>query len=434
MLDRLYKKLNFIFIFSIMLIITLILGILCTDRIRTERDSDSSFFQRMAVMMVYQLESDTLNMKNAIKAFEDKHAIFSCVQDQDGTLLYKGELDFPTDPDFLLEQLWQQIGSQYAQYTLSSKRQISTTQSGVFEISGTSDDKYWGITACIVSQNKNLYYLTLIQKQQSALEILQKQLPSYLMLWIFSLAGVILISRFLLKKAFQPTEQVLKSQKEFIASASHELKSPLAVILANAEQLEKTGTSDEKIKKAAEKIDTECMRMSKLIKDMLLLASSDAKTWTLHKSIVDVDTLLITLYETYEPVCIQNNITLNLDLPEDTCPKLYTDKERLLQILCIYMDNALHHARDNTRIEIRTAHTQKELIFYIADHGQGIPPEDKPYIFNRFYCADKSRSDKSNFGLGLSIAEELAKMLDGRVGFKDTEGGGATFFAVLPVK
>ena len=93
MLDRLYKKLNFIFIFSIMLIITLILGILCTDRIRTERDSDSSFFQRMAVMMVYQLESDTLNMKNAIKAFEDKHAIFSCVQDQDGTLLYKGELD-----------------------------------------------------------------------------------------------------------------------------------------------------------------------------------------------------------------------------------------------------------------------------------------------------------------------------------------------------
>ena len=70
----------------------------------------------------------------------------------------------------------------------------------------------------------------------------------------------------------------------------------------------------------------------------------------------------------------------------------------------------------------------------MADHGKGIAKADRPFIFDRFYRADKSHTDKSHFGLGLSIAEELAKILSGRIGFKDTPGGGATFFLTLPIK
>lgn len=77
---------------------------------------------------------------------------------------------------------------------------------------------------------------------------------------------------------------------------------------------------------------------------------------------------------------------------------------------------------------------RKGADFSIIDHGKGIPAEDKPFIFDRFYRGDKSRTDKSHFGLGLSIAKELAKMLDGEIGFKDTEGGGATFFLRLPIR
>jgi len=234
-------------------------------------------------------------------------------------------------------------------------------------------------------------------------------------------------------KAFKPTEQVLKSQKEFIASASHELKSPLAVILATVEQLEKQ-TDNQEFKKSINIIDSESIRMSRLVKDMLLLASSDAKTWTLYKSDINVDTLLVTLYESYEPICICQKIQLKLNISEDSYPALHTDQERLVQILNIYMDNAIQHSTGNKHIEIQTEVTTKNITFLIVDHGQGIAEKDKPYIFDRFYCADKSRTNKSNFGLGLSIADELAKMLNGKAGFKDTKGGGATFYVTLPLK
>ena len=86
------------------------------------------------------------------------------------------------------------------------------------------------------------------------------------------------------------------------------------------------------------------------------------------------------------------------------------------------MDNAIHHSINNKQIEIKTAAAAKHITFFVIDHGKGIPKDDKPYIFNRFYCADKSRTDKSNFGLGLSIADELAKMMNGNVGCEDTDG------------
>ena len=242
------------------------------------------------------------------------------------------------------------------------------------------------------------------------------------------------MSHFLIKKALEPTEVMLKSQKDFIASASHELKSPLAVILANAEKLEQLQIDNTEFRKSVKILDNECMRMSKLVRDMLLLASSDAKSWTICKNTIDTDTLLISLYEAYEPICISKKICLRLEISETSYPKFCADEERLFQILTIYMENAIHHSLGNKQIEIKTAVTAKHITFFVIDHGKGIHEDDKPYIFNRFYCADKSRTDKSNFGLGLSIADELAKMMNGKVGCKDTDGGGATFFVTLPLK
>ena len=107
---------------------------------------------------------------------------------------------------------------------------------------------------------------------------------------------------------------MLNSQKDFIASASHELKSPLAVILANAEKPEQSKIDIPELKNSVKTIDSECMRISKLVNDMLLLASSDAKSWKLYKNIIDIDTLLISLYEAYEPICISKKICLHLEI------------------------------------------------------------------------------------------------------------------------
>ncbi|MCI8504812.1 MAG: HAMP domain-containing histidine kinase [Lachnospiraceae bacterium] len=430
MLKNLYQKLHIIFTISIMLIITVVIGILSANDIRMESINDSTLFQRMTTLMIYQLEDSTQNIENVIRSYEDHYSMFCFAEDSEGKTVYQSTPSFPTDTKTLLEDFNHQMTKRQTQYI--DNRSMSE-QDGIIEIGGTSNDKYWGISAKVISKNNHTYHLMLLYKQKSVLQILQKQLPFYFVLWFVALLSVIFVSRLLLKKALKPTEQVLKSQKEFIASASHELKSPLAVLLATVEQLEKQ-TDNQELKRSINAIDFECMRMSRLVKDMLLLASSDAKTWTLYKSKINVDSLLITLYEAYEPICIRKKISLKLDISENSYPALYTDQERLAQILNIYMDNAIQHSTGNKNLEIRTEVTAKDITFLVTDHGKGVSKKDKPFIFDRFYCADKSRTDKSNFGLGLSIADELAKILNGKAGFKDTPGGGATFYVTLPFK
>ena len=434
MLKPLSKKLNTLFIMVIMLIITSIMIILCNNYVHMEQSSEVLLFQRMVTQMIYRLEENNQNFESIVDSYHEyKYPIFCYIQDTSGRMIYRTDSDFPTDTDALLERFRTQAGKEDT-YIITNDNKPATDQSGVFLFNGTKNDDYLGILATIVMQNNTVYHLSLIYRQQSLFDILTKQAFLYVSLWCLSLIAVTIMSHLLIKKALKPTEVMLKSQKDFIASASHELKSPLAVILANAEKLEQLQIDNTEFRKSVKILDKECMRMSKLVRDMLLLASSDAKSWTICKNTIDIDTLLISLYETYEPICINRKICLRLEISETSYPKFCADEEQLFQILTIYMENAIHHSIDNKQIEIKTEVTAKHITFFVIDHGKGITEDDKPYIFNRFYCADKSRTDKSNFGLGLSIADELAKMMNGKVGCKDTDGGGATFFVTLPLK
>ncbi len=434
MLKPLSKKLNAFFITAIMLIITSIMMILCKNYIHMEQSNEIIFFQKMVTQMIYQLEDSSQDFESIADFYHEyKRPIFCYIQDSSGKMIYQTDSDFPTDADTLLERFRIQTGKEDI-FIITNDKKPTTNQSGIFEFHGTRNDEYLGILATIVMPYNTAFHLSLIYRQQSLFDILTKQAFLYVSLWFLSLIAVSIMSHFLIKKALEPTEVMLKSQKDFIASASHELKSPLAVILANAEKLEQLQIDHTEFRKSVNILDNECMRMSKLVKDMLLLASSDAKSWTLCKNIIDIDTLLISLYEAYEPICISKKICLRLEISESSYPKFCADGERLFQILSIFMDNAIHHSINNEQIEIKTAVTAKHITFFVTDHGRGIPEDVKPYIFNRFYCADESRTDKSNFGLGLSIADELAKMMNGKVGCKDTDGGGATFFVTLPLK
>ena len=100
----------------------------------------------------------------------------------------------------------------------------------------------------------------------------------------------------------------------------------------------------------------------------------------------------------------------------------------------IHIYNAIQHSKNNSLIEIEVIATEKNIAFSVVDHGQGISDEDKHYIFDRFYSGDKSHANKSNFGLGLSIAKELTQMLNGAITINDTAGGGATFTVKFPLK
>lgn len=429
MLDNLYKKIFIIFISSIMLVITVIIGVLCINSIDNKQMSDSIFFQRLSTLMIYELENPEKNPQTIIKPYENQYSIFALLTDTQGNVVYQGNSLFPTDINLLLEKFTEKLNFES---TTVLNQTFSTTQNGIISFSGVYHDKYWGIPSVIIDKNGTMFHLNLLYQKKTTFELIKKQLPFYTLIWFTALICITIVSRFLLKHAMKPTEKVLKSQKDFIASASHELKTPLAVILASNDEITSLSDNIPKIKKASNIIDTESMRMSKLIKDMLFLASSDSGTCKINKTMVNLDTLLITLYEAYEPICNKKGMALDVNFMDTCFPTIYTDQECLFQILSIFMDNAISHSKTKTAIQIKASLSHKNINISIIDHGQGISDEDKPYIFDRFFCADKSHTDKSHFGLGLSIANELVNKLDGEIQLFDTSGGGCTFEISLP--
>lgn len=434
MLKNLYRKLHTIFFCSIMLIITAILALIFTNAFHTERINEGTLFQRMTTLMIYQIETHPKDMKATFQDYENEYRIFSQMKNLQGKTIYQSKLSFPTNAETILAY-WKTAYQAQTSSVLSSEnnKNATTSQDGFYEIKGTGHDSYLVIPAMVVTANNQSYEAVFIYQTKTISDFLWENLFFYLSVWMISFILVILLTGILLKKALSPTEKMLQSQKEFVAAASHELKSPLAVIMAYTDVLQSENLTDKTSKQAAAAIDSECTRLSRLVRELLLLASSDAKTWTIQKQKTDVDTLLITLYELYEPACVKNNISLHLELSDETYPPFITDKDRLLELLSILMDNAIQHSNGTPSIEIKAVEESRHIKFLIIDHGQGVPDEEKKRIFERFYSGDKSHTNKSNFGLGLSIAKEMTNMLNGTIEISDTPGGGATFAIRFPI-
>lgn len=430
MLNHLFQKLHLFFVMTIMVIVTGVIGLSFSNYVNASEAAEVTFLQRMTALIVNQLEEEGANAKEVLSAYEKDMSVSSKLTDAYGELLYESRTGLED-----IEGQLNNVGMQIVTYSAEEEGNQAKLPAveGMVEMKGNHYERYLINLAHFTSEDDTNNSLILVYEQTPIFQMFLEQLPMYLAIWIVTLLCVSLVSRFLLKKALEPTERVMQSQKEFVASASHELKAPLAVIVANVENMQHEA-QNEGLQGNLKVIDSECMRMSRLIKDMLLLASSDAEKWTIHTSEVNVDTLLISLYEAYEPRCMKKKIKLTLDLGEELFPVIMTDKERLFQLLSIYLDNALHYSPEGKEIQIRVDMSSKELTFWIVDHGIGVEEKDKPFIFDRFYCADQSHTDKSHFGLGLSIAKELARMLQGKIGMEDTPGGGASFLFTLDLK
>ena len=423
MLNHLFQKLHLFFVMTIMVIVTGVIGLSFSNHVNASEAAEVTFLQRMTALIVNQLEEEGANAKEVLSAYEKDMSVSSKLTDAYGELLYESRTGLED-----IEGQLNNVGMQIVTYSAEEEGNQAKLPAveGMVEMKGNHYERY--LINHFTSEDDTNNSLTLVYEQTPIFQMFLEQLPMYLAIWIVTLLCVSLVSRFLLKKALEPTERVMQSQKEFVASASHELKAPLAVIVANVENMQHEA-QNEGLQGNLKVIDSECMRMSRLIKDMLLLASSDAEKWTIHTSEVNVDTLLISLYEAYEPRCMKKKIKLTLDLGEELFPVIMTDKERLFQLLSIYLDNALHYSPEGKEIQIRVDMSSKELTFWIVDHGIGVEEKAKPFIFDRFYCADQSHTDKSHFGLGLSIAKELARMLQGKIGMEDTPGEGHLSFS-----
>lgn len=255
-----------------------------------------------------------------------------------------------------------------------------------------------------------------------------------LTLIFFCTSAVFFIICILLSKwALKPVETAWIKQKQFIADASHELKTPLTVILANLGILD--AHKQETIASQHQWLDnthSEAQRMKKLVEDLLFLAKSDALEIPMVKTHFDLSEALWSVLLPFETYAFELGLNINENIDENL---IYNgDAEQLKQLAAILLDNGCKYAAKGSTITVTLSKTADKIILSVHNIGTYIEPQDLEHIFDRFYRTDKSRSHQNaSYGLGLAIAKSITENHHGKISVKSSMIEGTTFIAQLPL-
>lgn len=240
-----------------------------------------------------------------------------------------------------------------------------------------------------------------------------------------------LVSLWLSRWAVRPVELAWQRQRRFVADASHELKTPLTVILSNAELLDGDGSlTNEKGIRRMGHIRAEALHMKKLVEDLLTLARSDSEEGGLVRSRVDLSFLVADAVLTMEPLAYDEGKRLTSEVEEGLF--LMGDPRRLRELAGILLDNARKYAPSGGRIHVSLSKGERKgLSLTVFNEGEAIPREELEQIFLRFYRLDQARSSRDSYGLGLAIAQEIVRAHGGRIWAESMPGEGNRFHVAL---
>lgn len=297
-------------------------------------------------------------------------------------------------------------------------------------ISSVNQEKYFCGVTNIEKGSSQLQVVVLSSLNALKQQIMEQRLR-FILINVIALILLFLFSYIFTGKLLKPILENQQKQTAFIASASHELRTPLAVILSSAECC--MDAPSDKQEKFLKTIKKEGLRMSLLVNDLLTLSSSDNQRFSIKKKPTELDTLLINAYESFETLAIEKKLSLSIELPNDTLPLCNCDPDRISQVISIFLHNAISYTPENGKINLSISYKKGCFSISVKDNGIGISDEDKKKIFDRFYRAEKSRSTKGHFGLGLSIAYEITKLHNGTIGVKDVLPNGSEFYINLPL-
>lgn len=237
-------------------------------------------------------------------------------------------------------------------------------------------------------------------------------------------------------------ERLFRTQKRFIGDVSHELRTPLTVIRGNLDVIRRVNTAPQPVSSPIDSVDRrqdalgeslaaieqETDRMARLINDLLLLAQADAGV-QIQRELVEVDNLLL-------DVCRQSQSLadgVDFQFTAQDRGVVAGDPDRLRQLVLNLVDNAIKYTPEGGQVTLGLAQEKGWVRIDIADTGVGIPPEELPHIFERFYRVDKARSRQGGgTGLGLSIARWIADAHGGHIDVESEVGEGTTFTVWLP--
>lgn len=259
---------------------------------------------------------------------------------------------------------------------------------------------------------------------------MQNMVRSGLVISVISLMVFFLISVLLARWAVRPVEEAWEGQRRFVADASHELKTPLTVILANAEMIRASGYDQGLTPKRMENISEESKRMKDLVEHLLTLARADNGIPKQQMEPVDYSGTVNRALLPFEPVLFENGHPLASEVEENINVK--GSRQHLTQVLEILVDNANKYAEPGGRVEVRLEREEKFCLLRVYNDGEPLAPEQCKKVFQRFYRGNSARSADGSYGLGLAIAAGIVKDHKGKI-WVEPGAGGNTFVVRLPL-
>ena len=227
----------------------------------------------------------------------------------------------------------------------------------------------------------------------------------------------VIISLNITKRIVKPVNESFIRQKQFIYDASHELKTPIAIISASAEMLEK----NPKEKKWLDNIKTENNRMNKLVISLLDLSKSENIKENEVYTSVNLSKVIKNKALTFERLIYENSLELDVDVVNDIM--FNCNEDRIKELLSILMDNAIKHSLPNSQITVKLSKEKNNIYLAVKNKGKEIPISEREKIFERFYRLDKSRNrDDNRYGIGLSIAKNIVINHNGTINVNCKDG------------
>jgi two-component system sensor histidine kinase ResE len=236
--------------------------------------------------------------------------------------------------------------------------------------------------------------------------------------------------------------RVDKMRKDFVANVSHEIRTPLSMVQGYSEALlDEIAASPEERRELVQVIHDESLRMGRLVNDLLDLARMEAGYLEMTFQPVDVNVLMSRVFRKFTALAKDRGLQLSRSEEDPALVLQAADPDRLEQVMTNLLDNAIRHTSAGSGIRmgaaLRTSSRGEMLELTVEDEGHGIPPEDLPYIFERFYKADKARKRETKgtggTGLGLAIAKNLVQAHGGKIRAESEPGHGTLFTITLPM-
>lgn len=248
--------------------------------------------------------------------------------------------------------------------------------------------------------------------------------------WLGALALVLLVSIWLSKLAAKPMEDAMRMERQFIADVSHDLKTPIAVVLADCSVL-KSNTDTDAAEHALwiESIEIAAKKMMTMVEQMLTLSTLEAKGRTIEKSPILLSAITERILLELDNLAFERNVTIESNISENL--RILATEEYAERIVSSLLENAIKYEPDGGSVELRLTAERKKVILSVHNRGSVIAPEDLPHIFERFYRGDKARTGQNGYGLGLPILKQIVDLLGAQIRVSSSAENGTVFTVIF---